>query len=91
MAKNSGRHLAASRARAQTLLHRLVFIGDPQRQGRPLRGLGIAPAGVLRVRSSYWLRVRPFGMLRVRITAREAPRGGQCVYFFAVTSQLRAV
>lgn len=72
------------------VLERLVLVADAASPDRPVRGLGEARAGALRLRSSYWLQVAGLGMLRIRIVSREAPRRGRVVYHFAVTSRMRA-
>jgi hypothetical protein len=72
------------------VLQQLLLVAHPRAPDRPLRGLGITTAGALKLRASYWLRVPALGMLRVRITARDAPRRGRSVYYFQVTTRLRS-
>jgi hypothetical protein len=72
------------------VLERLVLVAESTSPDRPIRGLGEARAGALRIHSSYWLRVADVGMLRIRIVAREASRRGWTVYHFTVTSRLCA-
>jgi hypothetical protein len=72
------------------VLERLVLVAESTSPDRPVRGLGEARTGALRIHSSYWLRVADVGVLRIRIVGREASRCGWTIYYFTVTSRLRA-
>lgn len=61
---------------------RLVLIGGPRRSGRSLRGLGEMTPPLRKCPDCYWLRIRPVGLLRIRVTSLDpAPTGRSLVHF----------